>query len=267
MPRRTTEKQRAASRRNARKSTGPRTPEGKARSSKNALKHGLLAREAVITSGLAAENPAEFQALLADLREELRPEGVIQETLVERMATCYWRLRRAQRLEIAAIHGTLDKPAAATPDSIRVAKIERSVERAAAKLRQDEGFLKTLANPPDLSVPDQRADFHSFLTQLAESFDIETADRSDDDLLTALVTALKDAVADQTLTLEKLNARLADAKRDLELQQSANPPPSPRHDTLVRLVRYESMLDRQFHRALTELRRRQSARSRPKAKK
>ena len=42
------EKQRRANRENAKKSTGPRTAEGKARSSKNGIKHGLLARDAVM---------------------------------------------------------------------------------------------------------------------------------------------------------------------------------------------------------------------------
>ena len=41
----------AANRRNARKSTGPKTPEGKARARQNALKHGLLAREVVVSDG------------------------------------------------------------------------------------------------------------------------------------------------------------------------------------------------------------------------
>ena len=52
----TSEAQMKASRENAKKSTGPRTPEGKARASKNALKHGLMAQDAVIPG----EDPAEF---------------------------------------------------------------------------------------------------------------------------------------------------------------------------------------------------------------
>ena len=51
-----TEKQIQANRNNAKKSTGPRTEQGKAASSQNALKHGLLARDAV----LPGEDPAEL---------------------------------------------------------------------------------------------------------------------------------------------------------------------------------------------------------------
>lgn len=88
MSKRVTEQQLEANRRNAAKSTGPRTAEGKHRSSRNALKHGLLAREVVILDGDGAETEADFDALLADLSDELRPRGVIEETLVERIATC-----------------------------------------------------------------------------------------------------------------------------------------------------------------------------------
>ena len=53
----TTDKQIEANRRNAEKSTGPRSEEGKARSSMNAIKHGLRAEQPVILG----ENPADYQ--------------------------------------------------------------------------------------------------------------------------------------------------------------------------------------------------------------
>ena len=65
----TTEKQLRANRKNAKKSTGPNTPEGKARSSKNALKHGLLARDAV----LPGEDPADFDRQLTALEDWALP--------------------------------------------------------------------------------------------------------------------------------------------------------------------------------------------------
>ena len=60
-----------ANRENAKKSTGPRTAEGKALVSLNALKHGLLAQDAV----LPEEDPAEFDRQLRDLEHDLRPEN------------------------------------------------------------------------------------------------------------------------------------------------------------------------------------------------
>lgn len=93
----------AANRANARKSTGPRTPEGKARSSRNALKHGLLARHAIIRDDPAEDRDA-FDELLNQLTAEYQPVGPTQRLLVERIAVCYWRLRRALRYEADCVH-------------------------------------------------------------------------------------------------------------------------------------------------------------------
>lgn len=97
----TSDKQIAANRRNARKSTGPRTPSGKAVSSRNALKHGILARETLITSGAAPEDAGEFTHLLTSLAHDLAPEGRLEELLVQQIAIAYWRLRRVLRADSA----------------------------------------------------------------------------------------------------------------------------------------------------------------------
>ena len=80
----------AANRRNARKSTGPRTPAGKRRVSQNALKHGLAATY----SHLPSECPATFNTFLHELREELHPVTVMQQYLFDQIANLIWRLRR-----------------------------------------------------------------------------------------------------------------------------------------------------------------------------
>ena len=90
-----TQAQRKANRQNAKKSTGPRTPEGKARSSQNALKHGLLARDAV----MADEDPAEYDRQLQILEENLFPKNAIEFELVLQIADSRWRLRRITRIE------------------------------------------------------------------------------------------------------------------------------------------------------------------------
>jgi hypothetical protein len=85
-----------ASRRNGAKSRGPKTPEGKARSVQNALKHGLRAEKHVV---LPDEDAAEFAALEAALLEELAPVGALQTVLARRVAVAAWRLARADRIE------------------------------------------------------------------------------------------------------------------------------------------------------------------------
>jgi hypothetical protein len=87
-----------ANRLNAQKSTGPRTPEGKERASQNAIKHGLLAREAVIQG----EDPAEFELYREGMLQELAPDGAVETMLAERVVGLSWRLLRAERLHNAA---------------------------------------------------------------------------------------------------------------------------------------------------------------------
>ena len=78
------------------KSTGPRTAEGKARSSRNALKHGLTAAELVIQSG----EESEFDELLADLQDNLQPRGALEDILFNQIVHAAWNLRRTRLLEV-----------------------------------------------------------------------------------------------------------------------------------------------------------------------
>ncbi len=98
-----------ASRANGAKSRGPRTAEGKARSARNALKHGLSAKKHVL---LPDDSRAEFKALEGALLEELRPAGALQTLLVHRLVAAAWRLARADRLEFGLLtgDGALESP-------------------------------------------------------------------------------------------------------------------------------------------------------------
>jgi len=80
---------------NARLSTGPKTPEGKARSSVNARTHGLTAKDVVI----GPEDREEFDAMLADFQSDVAPQGVIQQTLFDELVSAAWNLRRIRRME------------------------------------------------------------------------------------------------------------------------------------------------------------------------
>ena len=85
-----------ASRKNGAKSRGPKTPEGKAGSAQNALKHGMCAQKYVV---LPEEDADEFAALAAAMVEELAPVGALQTVLARRIAVAAWRLARADRIE------------------------------------------------------------------------------------------------------------------------------------------------------------------------
>lgn len=97
-----------ANRRNALRSTGPRTRKGKKAVRWNALKHGLLARSVVISFVEGEENAAEFRKLLNHLRKDLHTVGILEEILIEKIAVCYWRLWRVIRSETGEIRENLD---------------------------------------------------------------------------------------------------------------------------------------------------------------
>ncbi|MBM3728682.1 MAG: hypothetical protein FJW40_25055 [Acidobacteria bacterium] len=89
---------------NAAHSTGPRTEEGKAASSKNALRHGLTSSQLLV---LPEEQP-EFDALLKDLTRDLMPEGAMETILFNDIVHAAWQKRRARLLEAQAC-GSLDQ--------------------------------------------------------------------------------------------------------------------------------------------------------------
>jgi hypothetical protein len=92
-----------ANRQNALKSTGPRTPQGKAYSRRNALKHGLFARH-FMEFLVLGENSHEYDQLLDDLLDQYQPIGRAEELEVERITLCWWRLRRVWRHENSLNH-------------------------------------------------------------------------------------------------------------------------------------------------------------------
>ncbi len=90
-----TEKQFEANRQNAQKSTGPRTPEGRAAVRLNGVKHGLTA-ETIVLKG---ESQADFTNLLESFEAEHDPVTPTEEALVVQLALATWRLRRLYHQE------------------------------------------------------------------------------------------------------------------------------------------------------------------------
>jgi hypothetical protein len=97
-----------ANRRNARKSTGPITQEGKQRSRCNAVRHGLTA-DTVIG---ALEDARDYKAFEATIIADYDAQSAVERELVLRLASLLWRLRRATtmetglfELEVEHLHG------------------------------------------------------------------------------------------------------------------------------------------------------------------
>jgi hypothetical protein len=96
-------------------STGPRTPAGIARSSGNALRHGLLAKCTVLSN----ESPAHFAQLLDQYAARLNPADDVEFGIVEEMVSSCWRLRRLWAIETRTLQNAL----ADTPDTDELGRI------------------------------------------------------------------------------------------------------------------------------------------------
>ncbi len=94
-----TQKQLEANRRNATKSTGPRTRAGKALSSRNALRHGLCAEQVL----LPYEDEGEYERLGEQLIDDFSPVGALETTLVQTLAADLWRIGRIRKIEVGVL--------------------------------------------------------------------------------------------------------------------------------------------------------------------
>ena len=83
-----------ANRANAQKSTGARTPEGKAAVSQNARTHGLSSQYLPLSD---SERP-QFEALEADLRADVKPSGALQESTFRELVAAVWKRDIVNRL-------------------------------------------------------------------------------------------------------------------------------------------------------------------------
>ena len=88
---------------NGAKSHGPVTPEGRAASSRNSLRHGFTATSVV----LPTESQEDFQALLDSYTDQFHPQGGVEEDLVQTMAAARWRLRRISTIETTLLNNEM----------------------------------------------------------------------------------------------------------------------------------------------------------------
>lgn len=127
-----------ANRENATKSTGPKTPDGKARSSKNSLKHGFNTKEFIILEG----QQEEFETLERRLRKESLPLTHFNKETFNNLLHAAWNLRRVRKLQAELFDGETDPLADESLDrkvdryARYEARFERSYYRALGELRR-----------------------------------------------------------------------------------------------------------------------------------
>jgi hypothetical protein len=95
-----------ANRKNAKRSTGPRTERGKSIARFNAVTLGLFAKHVAIPICDGYKPERDFQSLLDEMHRDFQPVGVYEEWLVVKIAECMWRTRRATRCESGSVRET-----------------------------------------------------------------------------------------------------------------------------------------------------------------
>jgi hypothetical protein len=153
-----TEDRATRNRENAAHSTGPRTEDGKSASSQNSLKHGLASGTLLIPG----EDPAEYDALIADLIRQHQPQNPGEELAVTDMAQAWWLKRRAIRLQNQHIE---DDKKLALYMRYQAAH-ERGYYRALAELRK----LKKEQQMPDSGFDSQEAEDDAKFNDLRERY-------------------------------------------------------------------------------------------------
>jgi hypothetical protein len=137
------EKQTSANRRNAAKSTGPMTQDGKLQSRRNAMRHGLTAATVVP----AIEDAEEFERFEAAIRADYQPVSAVEQELVARLISLFWRLRRSALIEtnLFQLQGKLARE--------QKRKGQYGSDAAGSGMR----ILFRLLSSPETSVPSQAA--------------------------------------------------------------------------------------------------------------
>jgi len=161
----TTEKQVEANKQNALVSTGPATSEGKAIVAQNAVKHGIFAKDLIITTGDGKEDAQEYRELLDGLIISLNPVGQMECLLVEKISVDYWRLRRVLRFESGSIRKVLDMAISdyynkADWQGIKENKTNEELDEEIAEYRdrQDKRGQKRLAELEQAKIKNQYAE-------------------------------------------------------------------------------------------------------------
>ena len=280
----------AANRQNALRSTGPRTPEGKAVVSQNAVRHGIFAAGSVIP-GL--ESRAHWQDHLQATIKSLAPIGQVETALAERVALLLWRMRRIATYEQDTTHNarvrsfdeTLLKhrPLLRTPGADIIDDVLARLTQARARLRALERFAD---GAPDTALGGHHVGhILTALTAQLDGFDAErfcapeiapntiawvdvpdwtverfarlvdaiarATDRDPDDLVAAATDAARDAVNKERRAQRRFDRQVRELRADRVL-----PEPAP----LDRILRYETHLTRQLNQTLTQLKSLQHAR-------
>ena len=287
----------SANRENAAKSTGPKTDEGKAIVKLNGLKHGLLSKELIIREGDGKEDEADFIALFQGLQENFSPEGTIEEMLVEKVAVCLWRLRRAIRFESGMLREGLDSIYENYERTLKWNNKDVNIfdeydalrEEQERIIRENQHCIKLLKNNLDLSqlhedkdigmttyyfnlivkeytgddwidsdLPEEKFSEEEMTLEEMRTFVIKK-DWTDDKLRENFIQQDIDGIEEAKEKIQQLEG-LKKAE-ELRVSRLAQTKALISYNDVDKLIRYETAIERQLYRALNQLERLQRQRA------
>jgi hypothetical protein len=263
----------AANRRNSLKSTGPRTPRGKAYSRQNAIKHGLFVLD-VFPDFIKRETQREFQQRLDQLWQEYQPVGTAEELEVERIATCWWRRRRAWRYEnavmSAGLFGVAQKDIALKNQKALLPEwrtLLQLLESAEKEIEATGAISQELKDKMFASVPwfgEVWGQLEQFINdggplarQKISSMKIAHLIGSSSDLASTIRIAAVTSLAIRHIELRNEEC-METAEQVTNAGYDYNALPS--HDVMDRILRYEAAIERDLNRSLDRLERLQRRR-------
>ena len=273
------QKQLLANQQNALKSTGPNTEKGKTLAARNSLKHCLLAKEVVITKGEGAEDQHTFDTLLSDLVDQFKPVGSLEEMMVEKIAVCYWRLRRANRYEVGVLREKLDTITDCYYDNKYNAtdvEIDEQIEENQDGLTLWQADKKKIERLSKKGVDLESLygldgcwdDIEEKFEDLEEDIDsdqpedirkaLNKAGITDDRIWQMLIESCEEYIDEFRSNIEKLEKDKATNKLRLSARKKKGSLP-PCHE-MGKLLRYETAIDRQLYKAINQLERLQRLR-------
>ena len=294
MGKRMTEKAIAANRRNAQRSTGPKTADGKAVTSLNALKHGLRSSSLAVPHLEDADN---WEAHLTQTLKALVPVGYLETVLAERAASVLWRLGRAVRYESLIVTASMEtapedcfrdsygdrragvqelkekldqaRDEAAAFEAIRTGKPSAKVDAEAAwglveDLAKERGFelwegededSRSTLDLSEIPDEDQVDEWPGWTVGYLRKVLAQVAEGSGGSLEPVL-DAKAYALQEK---VQETETRLKAAEAELERWRRTHLLPD--EGTLDKVSKYESTLERSLFRTLHELERIQAARA------
>jgi len=257
----------AANRQNARRSTGPKTEAGKAVVARNPLGHGIYAVSPVVEGAETVEAWNDYRAAMW---QSFEPQGMLEETLAERLILNAWRLRRIARYETGEILREIDgNTVEDLPDAKKTLEhrkflhdfsaagdnTEMSLEDAQWLLEEAFAYRPTAAAADELT--DESAELDEYMKPLEAAKtctvglvrqQLERMAKRHEWTAAVLLDWIRSDVEE---TIAKNRQKLAAI-------QCAHLVPHP--EIVAKIMRYESHLSRMFRRDLHELQRLQALR-------